>query len=46
MLDRFDRLARDEFDIDDDAYQQLRATIDRWGQQVQPLWDRQSGKPG
>ena len=45
MLGRFDRLARDEFDIDGDAYQQLRATIDRWGQQVQPLWDSQSGKP-
>jgi hypothetical protein len=49
MLGRFDRLARDEFDIDNDAYQQLRATINRWAQQLQSLssgqWDRPSRKP-
>ena len=37
MLGRFDRLARDEFDIDNDAYEQLRATVQRWAQQIQSM---------
>jgi hypothetical protein len=35
MLRRFDRLARDEFDIDHDAYDNLRLTLNRWAEQIQ-----------
>lgn len=34
MLARFDRLPRDEFDIDDDAYNNLTTTLKRWADQV------------
>jgi hypothetical protein len=30
MLDRFDRLPRDEFELPDQAYERLVSTIDRW----------------
>ena len=34
MLDRFDRLARDEFDVDDETYIQVRTTVDQWKTQT------------
>ncbi len=30
MLDRFDRLPRDEFELPDQAYERLVSTVDRW----------------
>lgn len=30
MLGRFDRLSRDEFEVDDDAYERLRADVGIW----------------
>lgn len=34
MLDRFDRLTRDEFDVDDDTYARVRTTVDQWKAQT------------
>lgn len=34
MLARFDRLARDEFDVDDDGYNNLRTTLKHWADQI------------
>ena len=34
MLDRFDRLARDEFDVDHRTYAEVRASVDLWKAQT------------
>jgi predicted nucleotidyltransferase component of viral defense system len=34
MLDRFDRLTRDEFDVDDETYIRVKATVDQWKTQT------------
>jgi hypothetical protein len=37
MLGRFDRLRRDEFDLDDAEYEQLRGAVRRWHERALEL---------
>jgi len=34
MCGRFDRLARDEFDVDDTTYRRLRTAVERWQERL------------
>jgi hypothetical protein len=34
MLSRFNRLRREEFELDDIGYEQLRAAVERWHEQA------------
>ncbi len=37
MLSQFGRLRRDEFELDDAEYEQLRRTVERWHEQATEL---------
>jgi hypothetical protein len=41
MLSRFDRLRREEFELDDAGYEQLRSAIERWHKQATDLAQHQ-----
>jgi predicted nucleotidyltransferase component of viral defense system len=41
MLTRFDRLRRDEFELEDTQYERLRGEVDRWREQMIELARRQ-----
>jgi hypothetical protein len=42
MLNQFGRLRRDEFELDDAGYEQLRRTVERWHEQAIELARRQN----
>jgi hypothetical protein len=43
MLDRFDRLPRDEFDVDDAGFERLRAALSWWRDELDRDLEQQSG---
>lgn len=45
MLDRFSRLARDEFDIDDAGFERLCVTLSRWRAELDTSIEPPSGRP-
>jgi hypothetical protein len=45
MLSRFDRLRRDEFELDDARFEQLSDAVERWRERALELADRLELRP-